>query len=124
MVKLAGTNIEVPIRGGIIKGLMESRGEVSGAVGSFENGTPNTKVDVVFYVDHDNTMTPDDVADRVDEYRNWLLSRELDANVTIVDVASADYFEAAVASTTGLRADARKYAVSCNRRRNCGSRMI
>jgi hypothetical protein len=47
----------------------------------------------------------------VDEYRNWLLSRQLDANVTIVDVASAEYFEAAVGSTTGLREDARKYAV-------------
>ncbi|MGE5614014.1 MAG: flagellar hook-associated protein FlgK [Bacillota bacterium] len=110
VVKLAGTNIEVPIRGGIVKGLMESRGEVSGAIGSFENGTPNTKVDVVFYVDT-STMTSADVALRVDEYRNWLLSRDLDANVTIVDTASADDFEAAVAGTTGLRADARKYAV-------------
>jgi flagellar hook-associated protein 1 FlgK len=109
VVKLAGTNIEVPIRGGIIKGLMESRGEVSGAIGSFENGTPNTKVDVVFYVDT-STMTAADAADRVDEYRNWLQVRGLDVNVTIVDVASANYFEEAVDGTTGLRADARKYA--------------
>jgi hypothetical protein len=67
VVKLAGTDIVVPVRGGIIKGLMESRGEVSGAVGSFENGTPNTKVDVVFYVDTSTItpeMTPEEVADR------------------------------------------------------------
>ena len=110
VVKLAGTNIEVPIRSGIIKGLMESRGEVSGAVGSFENGTPNTHVDVVFYVDT-STMSHADAALRVSEYENWLLSRGLDANVTIVDAVSAAGFEAAVTGTAGLRAEARKYAV-------------
>ena len=43
--KIMGTEIEVPIRSGIIKGLMESRGEVFGTTGSIENGTPNTKAD-------------------------------------------------------------------------------
>lgn len=110
VIKLADTNIEVPIRSGIIKGLMESRGEVSGAIGSFENGTPNTNVDVVFYVDT-STMLLADAALRVSEYENWLLSRGLDANVTIVEAASADGFEAAVASTAGLRDEARKYGI-------------
>ena len=53
--KLAGTNIVVPIKGGEIKGLMESRGEVSGAIGGSENGSPNTKADVTFIVDNSNS---------------------------------------------------------------------
>jgi flagellar hook-associated protein 1 FlgK len=50
-MKLEGTDIVVPLRSGIIKGLMESRGEVPGAKGSILNGTPNTKADIVFVVD-------------------------------------------------------------------------
>lgn len=48
---LEGTTIEVPIKSGSLKGLLESRGEVYGAKGSTENGTPNTKADIVFAVD-------------------------------------------------------------------------
>ncbi|TYQ15014.1 UNVERIFIED_CONTAM: flagellar hook-associated protein 1 FlgK [Acetivibrio alkalicellulosi] len=49
--KIEGTDIEVPVKNGIIKGLMESRGEVLGATGSVENGTPDTKADIVFAID-------------------------------------------------------------------------
>ena len=42
VAKLAGTNTEVPLNSGIIKGLMESRGEVSGSDWRYENGAPNT----------------------------------------------------------------------------------
>lgn len=109
VAKLGGTNIEVNLNSGIIKGLMESRGEVSGAIGSYENGTPNTKVDVVFYVDN-STMSAANATLRMNEYRNWLLSRGLDANVTIENAATVGDIEAAVTGTIGLRADARKYA--------------
>jgi len=109
VAKLSGTNIEVNLNSGIIKGLMEARGEVSGAIGSYENGTPNTKVDVVFYVDT-STMSVADATIRINEYRNWLLSRGLDANVTIEEAASVADIETAVTGTAGLRADARKYA--------------
>jgi len=106
--KLGGTNIEVPIKSGIIKGLLESRGEVSGAIGSYENGTPNTKADVVFYVDT-NTMSLTDATDRANSYKAELIKRGLDCNVTIIDVASAGDF-ASVIDTTALRKDANKYA--------------
>ncbi|NMA33625.1 MAG: flagellar hook-associated protein FlgK, partial [Clostridiaceae bacterium] len=70
--KLAGTDIEVPVKGGILKGLMESRGEVSGAIGSYENGTPNTKADVVFYVDT-STMSAADANARAAAYEAELM---------------------------------------------------
>ncbi len=111
VAKLGGTNIEVPVKSGIIKGLMESRGEVSGIIGSYENGTPNTKADVVFYVDTSTMADPIEVNARVDAYRQELLKRGIDAHVTTVDVASAADFAANVSGTTGLRADANKYAI-------------
>lgn len=108
VAKLAGTNIEVPVKSGIIKGLMESRGEVSGAIGSYENGTPNTKADVVFYADT-STMSLADVQARADAYRDELLKRGLDVTVTVIDAASAADF-ASVVGTASLRSDANKYA--------------
>jgi flagellar hook-associated protein 1 FlgK len=108
--KLSGTDIEVKVKSGIIKGLMESRGEVSGAIGSYENGTPNTKADVVFYVDTGTTaMSHDDVLARANAYKAELEKRGLDCTVTIVDAASAADF-ASMAGTAALRSDANKYA--------------
>jgi flagellar hook-associated protein 1 FlgK len=108
--KLAGTDIEVPVKGGILKGLMESRGEVSGAIGSYENGTPNTKADVVFYVDT-STMSAADANARAAAYEAELKERGLDVRVAVVDVASADDFAAAVHDSDSiLRNDANKYA--------------
>ncbi len=49
--KLEGTEIEVPVKSGILKGLLESRGEVFGAKGSPENGSPYSKTDVTFVID-------------------------------------------------------------------------
>lgn len=48
---LEGTDIEVNIKSGILKGLLESRGEVPGIKGSYENGTPKEKVDITFAID-------------------------------------------------------------------------
>ncbi|NLV37416.1 MAG: flagellar hook-associated protein FlgK, partial [Clostridiaceae bacterium] len=88
VAKLAGTNTEVPLNSGIIKGLMESRGEVSGAIGSYENGAPNTNVDVVFYVDT-STMSAAEAATRMNIYSQWLSDRGLNANVMMREVGSA-----------------------------------
>lgn len=108
--KLAGTNVEVPLSSGIIKGLMESRGEVSGAIGSYENGTPNTKTDVVFYVDT-STMSAADAQLRINAYKAELQKRGLDCNVLpAVSVASADDFAAAI-NPADFRSDANKYAI-------------
>jgi flagellar hook-associated protein 1 FlgK len=50
-VKLKETGIELNLKSGTLKGLLESRGEVSGVKGSIENGMPNNKVDIVIAVD-------------------------------------------------------------------------
>lgn len=111
VAKLSGTTIEIPVKSGIIKGLMESRGEVSGAIGSYENGTPNTKADVVFYVDA-STIDETDLEDQIAAYKAELQKRGLDVSVTVRPVASAADFEPEVALTAStLRADANKYAV-------------
>ncbi len=48
---LEGTKIEVDVGSGILKGLMESRGEVPGMKGAYANGNPKEKVDVTFAID-------------------------------------------------------------------------
>lgn len=53
--KLEGTSIDIPVKNGIIKGLMESRGEVFGAKGSADNGSPYTKADINFVIDISDT---------------------------------------------------------------------
>ncbi len=110
VAKLAGTNTEVDLKSGIIKGLMESRGEVSGAIGSYENGTPNTKADVVFYVDT-STMTATDATARMNTYRDELSKMGIDCNVTMRTVASVNDMATEVNTSPALRVDANKYAV-------------
>jgi len=95
--KLEGTDIVVPIKNGIIKGLLESRGEVSGAKGSYENGTPMTKVDIVFAFDvsqgsdlaYLNRLTspvdpPNDMETPIEKFINDLNKRGVDYNLTLV----------------------------------------
>ena len=84
--KLEGTNIEVPIKSGIIKGLMESRGEVSGAIGGIENGTPNTKTDVTFIVDISDTsgLNLADVQNDILNYAAEIRKKGLDFNFRLV----------------------------------------
>ncbi len=55
---LEGTETQVPIKSGILKGLMESRGEktisgenIPGIKGSYANGNPREKVDITFAID-------------------------------------------------------------------------
>ncbi|NJD03306.1 MAG: flagellar hook-associated protein FlgK, partial [Ruminiclostridium sp.] len=84
--KLEGSNIEVPLKNGIIKGLLESRGEVSGAVGGIENGTPNTRTDVTFVVDISSTsgLNLADVQNNILNYAAEISKRGLDFNIRLV----------------------------------------
>jgi flagellar hook-associated protein 1 FlgK len=67
-VALEKTGTLVPIKNGVIKGLMESRGEVLGAVGSFDNGSPNDKVDLVFAFNTDDSAARrDELYDNIDK---------------------------------------------------------
>ncbi|MDP4093189.1 MAG: flagellar hook-associated protein FlgK [Bacillota bacterium] len=58
---LSGTNIEVPIHNGELKGLLEARGEVLGTKGSMSNGSPYDAVDLVYAISND--VTPAQKAD-------------------------------------------------------------
>lgn len=89
VAKLGGTNTEVPIKSGIIKGLMESRGEVSGAIGGYENGTPNTKADVTFVVDISDSSgftnaQFDNIKSKIASYADQLEKKGLDYNLRLV----------------------------------------
>lgn len=84
--KLEGTNTEVPLKSGIIKGLLESRGEVSGAIGGIENGTPNTKADVTFVVDISDTsgLNMTDVQKQILSYAAEINKKGLNFNFRLV----------------------------------------
>lgn len=82
VVKLRNTNIEVNIKSGIIKGLMESRGEVSGILGSYENGTPNTTADIVFFVDNE-AISDSDPSAKIKAYTDELKKKGINANIII-----------------------------------------
>jgi len=84
--KLEGTDIEVPIHSGIIKGLMESRGEVSGAKGSVENGTPNTKTDIVFAVDVSDSSAANlaKIQASISKYIQELKDKGIDYNLRLI----------------------------------------
>jgi flagellar hook-associated protein 1 FlgK len=49
--KIEDLDIEVNVGQGIIKGLLEGRGEVSGAIGNPDNGSPNTNAEITMLVD-------------------------------------------------------------------------
>jgi flagellar hook-associated protein 1 FlgK len=67
-IALEKTGTLVPVKNGVIKGLMESRGEVLGAVGSFDNGSPNDKVDLVFAFNTDDSAARrDELYDNIDK---------------------------------------------------------
>jgi len=84
--KIAGTNIEVSIKSGIIKGLMESRGEVAGVKGSIGNGTPNTKADIAFAVDISNTSASylANVKSSIANYVDELKRAGIDYNLRLI----------------------------------------
>ncbi|HOQ02043.1 MAG TPA: flagellar hook-associated protein FlgK [Acetivibrio clariflavus] len=89
--KIMGTDIEVPIKSGIIKGLMESRGEVIGAKGSIENGTPNTKADITFVIDvsDSNAAKLSEIQNSIETYVNELKRKGVDYNIRLMTFASS-----------------------------------
>lgn len=107
VAKLGGTNTEVNLKSGIIKGLMESRGEVSGAVGSYENGTPNTKADVAFVVDISDTSgftaaQFTDIKSKISDYANQLDQMGLDYNLRLVTTYGNNVIDNSVYSKSQL----------------------
>ncbi len=84
--KVAGTDIEIPLKSGTIKGLMESRGEVLGIKGSVSNGAPNTKADIVFAVDLSDTSTGylDNIKASIGDYVDELEKRGIDYNLRLI----------------------------------------
>lgn len=109
--KLEGSDIEVPIHGGILRGLLESRGEVLEEKGSYANGAPNTKADITIVIDT-NSSTPMDAA-YVSKYIDNLKAQGIDCNVNTISVAAAGFpdITAALDGVSGLRQDAGKYAL-------------
>lgn len=96
--KIMGTEIEVPIKSGILKGLLESRGEVLGVRGSIENGTPNTKADITFVVDvsDSNAANLPDIINSIKTHVDELKRRGIDYNlhlITYADSVNHFYFD-------------------------------
>jgi len=57
MIEYYGGDIPIDVGQGIIKGLLEARGEVSGVKGSYDNGSPNITGDITIAVDISNTSS-------------------------------------------------------------------
>jgi len=91
VIKHAGSNVEIDAKSGVLKGLLESRGEVSGIVGSYENGTPNTKTDVTFVLDISDESSSGftagqfaDIKEKIIYHVEQLNKTGLDYNVRII----------------------------------------
>lgn len=86
MLQTRGGDIPIDVGQGIIKGLLEARGEVSGAKNSYENGLPNTTSDITIAVDISSTGADNlakiqaNIASFVQDIRN----RGLDYNLRLV----------------------------------------
>lgn len=79
--------IEIDLGMGAIKGLLESRGMVSGAIGSYDNGTPNTTCEVNFAVDFSLISSDDELEalkNNIINYVNELSSNGLNYNLRLV----------------------------------------
>ncbi len=105
---LEKTGTIITVKGGIIKGLLESRGEVSGAMGSFENGSPNDKIDLIFAFNTNDTGAQRDnlfnnIESIVKEYTNKGIGVRL-GFVTFDDtgMTSPTTFEAVSLNSKGI----------------------
>ena len=87
--KLQGTDIIVTVNSGTLKGLMEARGEVFGARGSVENGSPYDKVDLVFAINRDATTTQkDEIKDNIQAIVDSYKAKGIDVRLGIVEYAA------------------------------------
>lgn len=96
--RLVNGDVPIDVGTGIIKGLLEARGEVDGSKGNFDNGTPNTTADITIAVDVANTTTAylDNINDYIETMVNDLESRGLNYNLRLVrfgngPVTNTDY---------------------------------
>lgn len=81
---LEGTDIRINIKSGKLKGLLESRGEVSGLKGNTLNGTPNEKVNITIAVDTSLGVT--DLTNQISAYVDGLNKSGVDYNIRFVDL--------------------------------------
>jgi len=81
-----GETIPIDVGQGIIKGLLEARGEVSGAKNSYENGLPNTTSDITIAVDlsASNADNLDKIKAEISNFVNDIKNRGLDYNYRLV----------------------------------------
>ncbi len=96
---LEGTEIKPDIKSGKLKGLLESRGEVSGLKGSYANGTPNEKVDITFAIDASLGST--ELRNQIGSYVDGLNKSGVDYNIRFITMGSTS----SVYNDTGYTAD-------------------
>lgn len=91
--KLEGTDIKINVKSGILKGLMEARGEVPGIKGSTENGTPNYRADITLAVDVSAGNDFTTLNASLSKYIDQLKKSGLDYNVRIITMgATSDVY--------------------------------
>ena len=83
---LEGTETIVNIKSGKLKGLLESRGEVSGLRGSYKNGTPNEEVDITFAIDA--SLGSAELRNQIGSYVDGLNKSGVDYNIRFVTIGS------------------------------------
>lgn len=95
-IQTRGGNIAIDVGTGIIKGLLEARGEVSGAKGSYENGSPNTTADITIAVDISNPLSMpasdylDNIKDQVNAFIKDVQTRGLDYNFRLLTFGGSE----------------------------------
>lgn len=114
--KLVGSKIEVPIRSGTLKGLMESRGEVTGSEGSPSNGSPSTKADITFVLDVSNGSTAnlDKIKAYMRSYLNELNEPGVDYNLRVVTYKSGAVIDSNVWDKTNVGANFNNFMSNLN----------
>lgn len=91
--KLEGTDIKINVKSGILKGLMEARGEVPGIKGSTENGTPNYRADITFAIDVSAGNDFTTLKNSLSKYIDQLKKSGLDYNVRFITMgATSDVY--------------------------------
>lgn len=81
--------VEIDVGMGAIKGLLESRGMVSGAAGSYDNGSPNTTCDITVAVDLSDTSYLKNLEDNIEKYINEIKSNGLNYNLRLITNSGA-----------------------------------
>lgn len=93
--KLEGTDVEINLGKGLIQGLLEARGQVSGAKGSYDNGTPNTTADITIVVDAANTSEAYrlQIRNHIRQLADDLEKRGLDYNLRLMVTGTGEAIE-------------------------------